>query len=36
MSLGDRHDAEHKRECSVKDDPSKCRLSLDRQIVPLK
>lgn len=35
MSLSDRHDAGHKREGAVKDDPSKCRFSIDRQIMPL-
>lgn len=36
MTLSDRHDAGHKREGGRKDDLSKCRCSLDRQIMPLK
>lgn len=36
IALGDRQDAGHRREGGVKDDPSRCRCSLDRQILPRK
>lgn len=36
MALGDRQDAGHKREGGIKDGPSKCRFSLDRQILLFK
>ena len=34
MALGDRQDVQHKREGSIQDEPSKCRFSLNRQMLP--